>query len=176
MSATGPSFSAVTVKTATVLHRSLQAARQAGYAGVTFQGGWVARRFVMVGGRGEREVPTHPRNPLALTAFVPVTTNPEELMKALRSFGATVERRWRDTNRGLFERVISMGDGHRHLVHRFHHVAVCEHKPTRWLSDDGLGGMADKVQACTTCTIAATTKPLHAARWHPTSTNHTASS
>lgn len=164
-------FSATSLKSATILHRALPFARETGCAAVTFQGGWVNRRFVLLGGCARRELPPHPRNPLALTLTVPVTLDPTALMNALRSFGASVERLWRDNEQGRFDLVDSEDDGHRHMVHRYHHIALCGHKPDRWLSDDEVESFASEIQACPACATAAAEQPVHRARWHPSTTN-----
>lgn len=160
-------FSAVTPASAAVLHRALAAASAAGDAGVIFQGAWVRRRLVIVGGRAAHALPPHACNPLALTITIPTTSTPDDLMRQLRSFGGAVERVWRDSARGRFDLVVSDSDAARHLVHQFHHVALCGHRPQRWLTDDEVSGFAGELQTCPKCTITAATKPTYRARWHP---------
>lgn len=172
MSTKRRAFSAITIKSATILHRALPFAREAGYAAVTFEGGWQRRRFILINGHGKRELPANPANPLALTLSVPVTLSPPELMTALRSFGASVERLWRANEQGHFDLVVSETDGHRHMVHRYHHIALCGHKSTNWLSDDEVGSFASEVQSCPKCTTAAATTPAYRARWHPAVTDY----
>lgn len=170
MKANKRAFSGITAAGARILARILTSAQEAGGVAYTFQGAWVDRRLVIIGGRVEREIGVHTNNPLALTVTVPVTAGAMDLMSALRSFGGTVERIWRDSQKGTFDAVVSADDFDRHQVHRYHHVALCGHKPKeRWLSDDEVTPIAEQVQACPKCTVAAATKPLHRARWHPSS-------
>lgn len=160
-------FSAVTLSSAKVLHRALGAAAASGSAGVIFQGAWVRRRLLIVGGRAAQALPAHGCDPLALTITVPATSTPDDLMRQLRSFGGVVERVWRDSVKGHFDLVVSDSDAARHLVHQFHHVALCGHKAQRWLTDDEVSGFAGEVKTCPQCTITAATKPNYRARWHP---------
>jgi len=160
-------FSGLTEKGARSLYRGLRAADKAGFPGVRFTGAWIGRRLVIDGGAPVREMPAHPANPMALTLAVSSTLEPGGLLKAFRSFGATVERIWRDSEKGAFDSVVSADDGARHQVHRYHHVALCGHKPRRWVGDDEVAGFADEVFMCSKCISAAATKPAHRARWHP---------
>lgn len=171
MRANKRAFSGITEAGAQILARILPSAQEAGGVAYTFQGAWVDRRLVIIGGRIEREFGVHTTNPLALTVTVPVTASAKDLMSALRSFGGAAERIWRDSKKGTFDAVVSADDFDRHQVHRYHHVALCGHKPKeRWLSEDEVAPIAEQVQACPKCTVAAATKPVHRARWHPSAT------
>lgn len=160
-------FSALTLASAQHLHRGFVAAAATNLWAIRFEGAWSNRRLVIAGMTAVVEMPSNPHDPLALVLYVPSSASPEDVVKACRSFGASVERLWRDKNRGKFDRVVSAKDGYRHYVHAFHHVALCGHKSARWPSDAEVDPLAVESHSCAKCVSASTAMPGHRARWHP---------
>lgn len=162
----GVVFSAVSEQVARRLLPVFEAAAAKQHQHILLRGGWKNRRLVIVGGQpSPAPVPEFPSNPLQLTLALPVDIEVSALVSRCRSFGGTVERVWRDSERS-FENVVSYDDGARHIVPAYHHVSLCTHKPQRWLLDVEVP-TGIEVVPCLKCAMAAVTKPAFRARWHP---------
>jgi hypothetical protein len=145
------SFSELPLTSAEHLHPGFLAAAADKRQAMKIEGAWVNRRLVIVKITPVLEMPEHPANPLAMILYVRSSARPVDVVNACRSFGTMVERLWRDSDRRKFDRVVSGEDGDRHYVRAFHHVALCGHKPNRWLTDAELGAILVEVQPCAKC-------------------------
>jgi hypothetical protein len=164
----GVAFSAMSDQVATRLMSVFRAAAARQHRHILLRGDWKNRRLVIVGGQpSPAPVPEFPSNPLQLTLALPVDIDVPAFVSRCRSFGGTAERVWRDSARS-FENVVSYEDGARHIVTAYHHVALCKHKPERWLLDVEVPNEIEVV-SCSKCAAAARTKPIYGARWHPLS-------
>lgn len=162
----GVAFSAMSDQVATRLLSVFRAAAARQHRHILLRGDWKNRRLVIVGGQpSPAPVPEFPSNPLQLTLALPVDIGVSAFVSRCRSFGGTAERVWRDSAR-YFENVVSYDDGARHIVRAYHHVALCAHKPERWLLDVEVPTEIE-VASCAKCATAAATKPAFRARWHP---------
>lgn len=135
--------------------------------GVVLSGAWCNRRFVIVGGRPSYEPVAGPSFDFAaLTLTLPVPCDADAIVRECRRFGGQVERAFRDRHRGEFEVVSSSSGGPRHIVHRYHHVALCGSKGP-WLGDSSHVFLDGGVVDCDACRTISCTKPVYAARFHP---------
>ena len=163
-------WSALTEKSAEHLLRGFKVAADLKFQHMVLLGDWLhGRRFVIVGGRPSADpLPEVASNPLTLTLALPLDIDAATLASRCRSFGGAVERMWRDSQ-PRFEDVVSAADAARHIVPAYHHVALCGHKPDRWLADNEVVLSNVETPSCPHCRSAAITKPLYGARWHPLS-------
>lgn len=130
----------------------------AGVTSLCFRGQWQDRRFVIVNLEPADLVtePIHDLENLSLT--LPVVTDPSFYVRECARFGAVVAAMFR--SRKVFENAIG-ADGYGHVVHAFHHVALCGHKGQWCESKPEFAG------ACLDCQKVASTRPNHRARMHP---------
>lgn len=161
-------WSALTEKSAEHLLLGFKKAAALKFEHMVLQGDWLhGRRFVIVGGRPSVDpFPQYASNPLTLTLALPLDIDAVTLTSRCRSFGGQVERMWRDSQQ-RFEHVVSAFDTARHIVPAYHHVALCGHKPERWLLDNEVVPSVTEANSCPKCATAAITRPRHGARWHP---------
>ena len=158
-------FSGMSERQASKLLTAFKVAAELQQQHLVLQGAWRSRRFAIVGGRpSPAPIPRHPANPLQLTLALPIGIDASSFISRCRSFGATVERLWRDSARS-FDHVVSYEDGQSHIVPAYHHIALCGHKPLRWLLDSEVP-LAVEVGPCPKCATVSATKPVHLARWH----------
>lgn len=162
-------FSRITKKTALHLLQGFAAAKTAGYPALRLFGTWSNRRFIiekiLV---SEDDIFDPEMDFYSMTLRVSSSIDATSLASACTKFGAKVERLSRDAVAGVFDRDISYDDEKTHIVHRHHHVALCGHKPTKWVNTSKAKDIAN--EDCLLCRSAAETRPLHRARYHPLST------
>jgi hypothetical protein len=124
-------------------------------------GRWHCRRFIVDRIEAGKEVvfePVPDYSTLALT--VPVSDDPEYYINELKRFGATVESRARKERAFQF---VTGGDDQRHMIHSYHHIALCGHRGP-W--PESANPVADSV-TCIACAIKAISIPPYRARYHP---------
>ncbi|WP_157991680.1 hypothetical protein [Caldimonas tepidiphila] len=163
-------FSAVTEATAEKLTLGLKAAAAAGFHAMLIQGAWKSRRLIihkiLVAPDITAALEKKSSNLETLTLLISTAITPTEFMRECRSFGARAEWFWRQATRDQFDFVVSFEDGARHFVHRYHHVALCKHNPSRWLLEHEIP-TGFEVGSCAACKLVAANKPAHRVRWHP---------
>ena len=153
----------MSVDRATKLAVGFAQAATAGVSCVQFVGAWQARRFVIenlvaiYGSVNELIFDTE-----AMTLTLPIGADADTIVSECRRFGGRIERIKRDRN-NRFELVASIENETLHLIHAFHHVALCGSRgpwpPSFSISNGG--------EECARCQMVAATKPEHRARWHP---------
>lgn len=150
-------FSAVKKAGAERFTRTLRS-NTAGVESLRFRGAWRDRRFVIDSLEPAASV-TEPAHDLeSLTLTLPLVVDPGYYVRECARFGAVVAAIFRKQK--VFENVLG-ADGYGHVVHSFHHVALCGHKGPWGESKSEFAG------ACTDCLKVATTRPNHRARMHP---------
>ena len=156
-------FSALATDRATKLAVGFAQAATAGVSGVQFVGAWQARRFVIKNlvaiyvSVNEVTFDTE-----AGTLTLPIGADANTIVTECRRFGGRVERIKRDRN-NHFELVATNENETVHIVHAFHHVALCGSRGP-WTSSFSISNGGDE---CVRCRKFAVTKPEHRARWHP---------
>lgn len=159
-------FSAVTIVVVTRVLGIMSKLAELDVPGIVLVGAWRSRQFVIKRGQAaQAPVSGAIADMKALTITLPIDISAEAFARACRSFGGKVEREFRERNLGQFDFVRSRDGGPPHLVHRFHHVALCGCSgpwPDGSMSLDDFEG-----DVCSRCQHMSTTKPLHKARYHP---------
>ena len=155
----------MTTDRAAKLAKGFAQAATAGVSCVQFVGAWQVRRFVIenliaIYGRGN-EVTSDTE---AGTLTLPIGADANTIVSECRRFGGRVERIQRDRN-NRFELVATIENDTLHLIHAFHHIALCGSRgPWQSSISRTIGG-----QECVRCRMVASMKPAHRARWHPSS-------
>ena len=131
-----------------------------GVLAICLHGDWQNRRFVINSvTASDRTVNEATFDIDGLTLTVPLSVNEAEFSSASRSFGAKIERIFRDRH-DQFEHVTG-GDGEVHIVHAYHHVALCGYS----------GPFPDPPAAmptdCSGCADVGASRPAHRVRYHP---------
>ena len=150
-------FSALTKVGAAAFTRTLSS-NTAGVKSLRFRGEWQDRRFVIAGLEPAAIVtaPLHDIENMTLT--LPVVTDPTYYVRECARFGAIVASIFR--KRKVFENAVG-ADGYGHVVHAFHHVALCQYRGPWNESKAPFAG------ACVACQQVAATPPNYRARMHP---------
>lgn len=158
-------FSSMTNLAASRLAVGLAKLASMGCRGLVLQGAWLRRRFVIESGHEPdklvSEVDFDVEN---LSMSLPLGCDAETIVRECRRFGGHVERSFRDKFAGQFDHAVAVGGGEFHLVHRFHHVALCGFSGP-WATQGP--GSIDDTEVCDRCQSVAVTKPVHRARYHP---------
>jgi hypothetical protein len=162
-------FSSMSKRKASALASRLRQLADMDACGLVLLGGWRNRRFVIVAGRAAGEhVGILSCDVVALTLTLPTEADADAIVRQFRQFGGQVERAFRERCRGEFETVPASEGGPRHIVHRYHHVALCgcrgpwpDHSSPALFESDG--------DECAECRAISRTKPSHATRFHPLS-------
>lgn len=162
----GRAFSAMSVPAATRLAAGLVRASELGVTGgLQLIGSWRNRRFVVSAMQPVyghlTAAPLEDLESLSLT--LPLGADASTIARETRRFGARVERLVRDQC-NHFEVVPSLGDTESHVVHAYHHVALCGHRGP-WPEASEAGG-TDR-ERCQLCHDISATAPNHRARYHP---------
>lgn len=150
-------FSAWTKAAATRFSATLIRNRHLFYS-IRLIGEWRDRRFVVVNLEPAPQVtePVHDLDELTLT--LPIVDDPGFYVRECARFGAVVASAFR--KRKNFDRVVG-SDSKIHLVHTFHHVALCQYKgPWPQFKSPSEGECGD-------CIRVASTPPTHRAPMHP---------
>ena len=153
----------MTTDRAAKLAKGFALAATASVSGIEFVGAWQARRFVIenliaiYGSVNEVTSDTE-----AGTLTLPIGADANTIVTECRRFGGRVERIQRDRN-NHFELVATIENETVHIVHAFHHVALCGSRGP-WPSSFSMSNGGDE---CVRCRSIAATKPEHRARWHP---------
>lgn len=153
----------MTTDRAAKLAKGFAQAATAGVSCVQFVGAWQVRRFVIenliaIYGRGN-EVTSDTE---AGTLTLPIGADANTIVTECRRFGGRVERIQRDRN-NHFELVATNENETVHIVHAFHHVALCGSRGP-WTSSFSMSNAGEE---CVRCRSIAATKLEHRARWHP---------
>ena len=125
---------------------------------IRFVGAWHQRRFVVDSIEPADLVCEAVHDLEGLTLTLPVVADPDFYVRACARFGAVVAAAFR--KRGGFENVVG-SDAKGHVVHAFHHVALCGFKGPWSFSKSPFAG------ACVDCQRVASTPPKHRASMHP---------
>lgn len=150
-------FSALKKTSAARFTRTLST-NTAGVESLRFLGQWVDRRFV-IANLEPADLVTEPIHDLeALSLTLPIVTDPAYYVRECSRFGAVIAAMFR--KRKSFENVVG-ADGYGHVVHAFHHVALCGHRGPWGETKSEFAG------ACTDCQRVAATRPNFRARMHP---------
>lgn len=118
-------FSSLSVERAAKLAKGFALAATAGVSGIEFVGAWQARRFAIenliaiYGSGNELTFDTE-----AGTLMLPIGADANTIVTECRRFGGRVERIQRDRN-NRFELVATVENETLHLIHAFHHIALC---------------------------------------------------
>ena len=162
-------FSSMSKRKASALAVRLGQLADEGVCGLVLLGAWRNRRFVIDGGRaaGER-VRTLSFDAVALTLTLPTDADADAIVCECRRFGGQVERAFRERHRGEFEMVCASEGGPRHIVHRYHHVALCGCRGP-WPDHSSPAPFENDGDECAECRTISRTKPSHATRFHPLS-------
>ena len=145
------------------LAKGFALAATASVSGIEFVGAWQARRFVienLIAIYGSVNEVTS--NTEAGTLTLPIGADANTIVTECRRFGGRVERIQRDRN-NHFELVATTENETVHIVHAFHHVALCGSRGP-WPASFSMSNGGDE---CVRCRMVASTKPAHRARWHP---------
>ena len=129
---------------------------------IRFVGAWHQRRFVVDSIEPADLVCEAVHDVEGLTLTLPVVADPDFYVRACARFGAVVAAAFR--KRGGFENVVGP-DSKGHVVHVFHHVALCGFKGPWSVSKSPFAG------ACVDCQRVASTRPKHRAPMHPLTWN-----
>jgi len=128
--------------------------------GIRLHGAWLQRRFVIV---RYSHPPTRVEQPLAHIDAdeldLPTGLAPERFVAEARSFGMRIEALRRRIKTFEIEEDV---DGVSHIVHAFHHIAVCGFRGP-WPH----GPAVVSTPTCQTCLIASAIRPVFRARFHP---------
>ena len=131
-----------------------------GVLAICLHGDWRNRRFVINRvTASDRTVDEAIFDIDGLTLTVPLIVNETDFSSATRSFGAKIERIFRDRH-DEFEHVTG-GDGEMHIVHAFHHVALCGYNGP--FPDLPVESPTD----CVGCVDVGASRPAHRVRYHP---------
>lgn len=147
-------FAALTLAKATKLAKGVPGAQH----GYRMQGDWQHRRFVIDGLTLAPDVVLRPvANMDSLTLDLPLNLRAAEYINECRRFGMSVESAFR---RNRYFETAGDIDGVMHIVHSFHHVAVCGFK----------GPWSDcshyTPPTCQTCLLESEILPQYRARYH----------
>ena len=135
-------------------------ANELGVLAICLHGAWRNRRFVINAVTASDRIVDEAIFDLdGLTLTVPLSVNEADFSSATRSFGAKIERIFRDRH-DEFERVTG-GDGEIHIVHAYHHVALCGYSGS---FPDLPITMPDD---CVGCGDVGASRPAHRVRYHP---------
>ena len=158
-------FSAMTTDRAAKLAKGFALAATASVSGIEFVGAWQARRFVienLIAIYANGNEVTYDTEAGTLT--LPIGADANTIVTECRRFGGRVERIQRDRN-NHFVLVATIENETVHIVHAFHHVALCGSRGP-WPSSFSMNNAGEE---CVRCRMVASTKPAHRARWHPSS-------
>lgn len=161
------SFSGMTHVAAARLAVGLSELEVMGCRGLVLEGAWRGRRFVIESARKPIEkLAEFSFDDDALTMTLPSDAEPASIVRECRRFGGRVERTFRDHVLGSFDFVIREGERAVHLVHQYHHIALCGCDGP-WPNDpsDPMDVIAGA--PCERCRNVSLTKPVHRARYHP---------
>jgi hypothetical protein len=161
----GTQFAGVTAKSAGCWAALAASSR----VGIVLVGAWHRRRFV-VGHvrRADGIVRSVSQDVHGLKLAIPASTPAAKIASACRSFGARVERAAHAEDVWAFELVCCDYGGPRHIVHRYHHVALCgETGP--WPEVPLEPEIACEIEVCGLCDAVSKEKPPYRARYHPLS-------
>lgn len=125
---------------------------------IRFVGAWRDRRFVIVNLEPADPVVAAHHDLEGLTLTLPVVADADYYVRECARFGAVVAAAFR--KRGEFENIVG-SDSKGHIVHAFHHVALCGFKGPWSISKSSFAG------ACADCQRVASTPPAHRALMHP---------
>jgi hypothetical protein len=130
------------------------------FPAITLHGEWQKRRLVIRTLSQSPPVAGAVPDYEALTLTLPLVEDPEYYVHECARFGAAAASRYRAREAGRFESEIGI-DGRAHLVHAFHHVALCGYR--KWPLHDSVVSSP----RCEHCAAVAATMPKHRARFHP---------
>ena len=150
-------FSALKKTSAARFTRTLST-NTAGVESLRFLGQWVDRRFV-IANLEPADLVTEAHHDLeTLSLTLPIVADPAYYVRECSRFGAIVASIFR--KRKVFENAVG-ADGYGHVVHAFHHVALCQYRGPWNESKAQFAG------ACVACRQVAATPPNYRARMHP---------
>jgi hypothetical protein len=150
------------------------AARAASHQfGLILEGVWDRRRFVVDRVCDGSSLVSYPACDIARrTLALPMKATEHTIARECQSFGARVERWFRDHHRGQFDLECGADwrgpGGLRHLVHRYHHVALCQYRGP-WAERPLEPEISSELQMCPVCCHVAREPPAYRARYHPQS-------
>jgi hypothetical protein len=130
------------------------------FPAIVLHGAWDRRRLVIRTLSQSPAVSEPVPDYEALTLTLPLVEDPDFYIRECARFGAATASRFRQREAGRFESEIGL-DGRAHLVHAFHHVALCSYR--KWPLHDGVVTSP----TCDSCATVAATLPKHRARFHP---------
>ena len=157
----GKSYSSVTAIAGDQFVARMQQAKVLQLPGICLCGSWRNRRFEVAEFKPANTIITSPVFDVqGLHLLVPVEISSTQFVSACRSFGAKVERAYRDSH-DYFERASDLS-ARIHVVHAYHHVALCQFKGP-WPNTPDTA----EVRSCTRCSDRAKLTPAHRVRYHP---------